>query len=91
MVLAVVLLLLVGWTSADSIACPDGCTDALVQTVAMSPHSGVGCCALCHGGFTSGGCQPSVERVAQLRRPIAVLALAASPLLVLTIDHPPRA
>jgi hypothetical protein len=83
-VLTVLLILLV--TTADRVACPDGCADL------GSPHATgteASLCGLCHG-WSGPRVVASVAPAAEGLRSIPVAVPSAHAAYLPAIDHPPR-
>jgi hypothetical protein len=86
-VLAVLIaMMLAVATTADRVACPDGCKDeAQHETSTTTPWA----CGLCHGWTGSGPAAVGAPVAHTTRRPVATAVFERSPHLT-PIDHPPR-
>jgi hypothetical protein len=84
-ILLVLLVVLV--TTADSVACPDGCADEsrLPGTELSAPSL----CGLCHGWSTPAAAEPFAPTLTSLALP-TVLELRRCPAHLHAIEHPPR-
>jgi hypothetical protein len=86
----VLMVVLVSWTTADALVCPDGCADSAAGATLSSVH-GTGCCILCHGGFTADSYTPALLPGPSISEPVVFVTtdgISSSPT---RIEHPPRA
>jgi hypothetical protein len=84
-VLLVLLIVLV--TTADRVACPDGCADE--GRLPGSESSAPSLCGLCHGWSAPAAAEPLAPTLAPVLLPTA-LELHRRPAHLPAIEHPPR-
>jgi hypothetical protein len=88
--LIALFIVLIAWTGTDALVCPDGCADTPAGSLASPAHSSIGCCILCHGGFTLDLFSPDLSGGPSARRPVIFAAAGATPPPPAGIEHPPR-